>query len=97
MKNKLFLVSTPIGNYDDITLRALKILNSVDFIICEEYKVARRMLAHFKIDKELIALNEHNENEIVSEILLEILNRRNCRTYFRLRYTALFRSGTFAC
>jgi len=74
MKNKLFLVSTPIGNYDDITLRALKILKSVDFIICEEYKIARRMLAHYKIDKELIALNEHNENEVVDEILLEILN-----------------------
>ena len=73
MKNKLLLVSTPIGNYDDITLRALNILRSVDFIICEEYKIARRMLAHYKIDKELIALNEHNENEIVDEILLEIL------------------------
>ncbi|MBT8385949.1 MAG: 16S rRNA (cytidine(1402)-2'-O)-methyltransferase [Ignavibacteria bacterium] len=73
MKNKLFLISTPIGNYDDITLRALKILRSVDFIICEEYKVARRMLAHYKIDKELISLNEHNENEVVDEILLEIL------------------------
>ena len=76
MKKKLFLVSTPIGNYDDITLRALKILKSVDFVICEEYKVARRMCAHYKIDKELIALNEHNENEIVDEILLEILNGR---------------------
>jgi len=74
MKNKLFLVSTPIGNYEDITLRALKILKSADFIICEEYKVARRMLSHYKIDKELIALNEHNENEVVDEILLEILN-----------------------
>ena len=74
MKNKLFLVSTPIGNYDDITQRALKILKSVDFIICEEYKIARRMLAHYKIDKELIALNEHNENEVVNEILMEILN-----------------------
>ncbi len=76
MKNKLFLVSTPIGNFDDITLRALKILKSVDFIICEEYKIARRMLAHYKIDKELIALNEHNENEMVDEILLEILKGR---------------------
>ena len=45
----------------------------VDFIICEEFKVARRMLAHCKIKKELIALNEHNENEIANEILLKIL------------------------
>jgi len=74
MNRKLFLVSTPIGNYDDITLRALDILKSVDFIICEEYKAARRMLAHYKINKELIALNEHNENDGVDEIVTEILN-----------------------
>jgi len=73
MNRKLFLVSTPIGNYDDITLRALDILKSVDFIICEEYKAARRMLAHYKINKELIALNEHNENDVVDEIVTEIL------------------------
>jgi len=74
MNRKLFLVSTPIGNYDDITLRALEILKSVDFIICEEYKAARRMLSHYKINKELIALNEHNENDVVDEIITEILN-----------------------
>jgi 16S rRNA (cytidine1402-2'-O)-methyltransferase len=74
MKRKLFLISTPIGNYDDITIRALNILKNVDFIICEEYKAARRMLAHYKINKELIALNEHNENDVVDEIVAEILN-----------------------
>ena len=73
MSRKLFLVSTPIGNYDDITIRALNILRNVDFIICEEYKAARRMLAHYKINKELIALNEHNENDVVDEIVTEIL------------------------
>jgi len=74
MNRKLFLVATPIGNYDDITLRALDILRNVDLIICEEYKAARRMLAHYKINKELIALNEHNENDVADEILTEILN-----------------------
>jgi 16S rRNA (cytidine1402-2'-O)-methyltransferase len=72
MKKKLFLVSTPIGNYDDITLRALNTLNDVDFVICEEYKEARRLLANYKIKKELIALNEHNENDVVDEILHKI-------------------------
>jgi 16S rRNA (cytidine1402-2'-O)-methyltransferase len=74
MKNKLFLVSTPIGNYDDITIRALNTLKLVDFIICEEYKTAHRLLAYLKIKKELIALNEHNENEVTDEIVREILN-----------------------
>jgi len=74
MIKKLFIVSTPIGNFDDITLRALNTLEEVDFIICEEYKTARRLLAHYKIKKELIALNEHNENDIVDEIVAEILS-----------------------
>jgi len=74
MIKKLFIVSTPIGNFDDITLRALNTLKSVNFIICEEYKSARRLLAHYKINKELIALNEHNENDIVDEIVTEILS-----------------------
>lgn len=74
MENKLYIVSTPIGNYDDITLRALKILKDVDFIICEEYKPARRLLSSYEISKELISLNEHNEKESSSEIISEILN-----------------------
>ena len=77
MKNKLYVVSTPIGNYDDITFRALNTLKSVDFIICEEYKAARRLLSHYKIDKELISLNEHNEEEVTNEILLKILEGKS--------------------
>jgi 16S rRNA (cytidine1402-2'-O)-methyltransferase len=73
MKGKLYLVSTPIGNYEDITLRALRILKEADFIICEEFKEARRFLSQHHIDKELFALNEHNENEAANDLLLKIL------------------------
>jgi 16S rRNA (cytidine1402-2'-O)-methyltransferase len=73
MKKTLYIVSTPIGNYDDITLRALRILKEVDFIICEEFKEARRLLSNYKIEKDLIALNEHNENEVSDEILMKLL------------------------
>ncbi len=74
MNNKLYIVSTPIGNYDDITLRALKILEEVDLIICEEYKPTRRLLAHYKISKELFSINEHNESESAAEAIAEILS-----------------------
>ncbi len=74
MKYKLYIVSTPIGNYDDITLRALKTLKEVDIIICEEYKPARRLLAHYGITKELFSLNEHNESEFASEVIAEIIS-----------------------
>lgn len=73
MKKQLYLVSTPIGNYDDITLRALKILTDVNFIICEEYKEARRLLSHFKIEQPLVSINEHNEKDFTDEIALRIL------------------------
>ncbi len=74
MNGTLYIVSTPIGNYDDITLRGLKILKTVNFVICEEFKEARRLLAHYQIDKELISANEHNENDTVNDILLRLIN-----------------------
>lgn len=73
MKSKLYIVSTPIGNYEDITLRALRILKECDFIICEEFKEARRFLSHYKIEKELFSVNEHNENENVNDLILKLL------------------------
>ena len=73
MKKLLFIVSTPIGNYEDITLRALRVLKEVDFIICEEFKEARRLLSKYKIEKQLLELNEHNENEVSDEILMMLL------------------------
>ena len=72
MKGKLYLVSTPIGNYEDITIRALNILKSVNFIICEEFKESRRMLSFYQIEKELFSLNEHNEKDVVNDILLKL-------------------------
>jgi len=72
MNTKLYIVSTPIGNYEDITLRALNTLKEVDFVICEEFKEARRFLSHYKIEKELVALNEHNEEEASREVLEKI-------------------------
>ncbi len=71
-KGILYLVSTPIGNYEDITIRALKILQAVDFILCEEYKEAKRLLSKFGIVKEFIALNEHTEKKIADELLLKL-------------------------
>ena len=75
-KSKLYIVSTPIGNYDDITLRAINILQEVDFIICEEYKEAKRLLHHLKIEKELHSLNEHNEKEFSFDLLKLIQEKK---------------------
>lgn len=73
MKNspgKLYIVATPIGNWDDITLRAKKVLDNADILICEEIKVGSTLLKKLSIpQKELISLNEHNEENQIGLIL----------------------------
>ena len=64
MKGCLFIVSTPIGDYRDITLRAKDVLAEVDAVICEEYRQGSTLLRKLDLaEKELIQLNEHNEKE----------------------------------
>ncbi len=75
-KNTLYIVATPIGHPDDITLRAVEVLKRVDVIICEEYKPARRLLKRLDLlDKELVSINEHNEQEETESILLRLLQK----------------------
>ena len=71
----LYIVSTPIGNYRDITLRALDVLKAVDAVVCEEYRQGSTTLKKLGITgKKLILLNEHNEKEGSSLIAQEILD-----------------------
>ena len=73
MKGKLYIVATPIGNLDDITLRALKILKEVDIIAAEDTRQTLKLLNHLEISKPLISYHRHNE-DVRSDILLEKLN-----------------------
>ncbi len=69
MAGLLYLVATPIGNYEDITLRALKTLKEIDVLVCEERKVGFRLLRHYQIEKPVEELNEHNEIAVSSIII----------------------------
>jgi 16S rRNA (cytidine1402-2'-O)-methyltransferase len=74
----LFIVATPIGDWKDITLRALEILKSVDAIVCEEARVGSTLLKKLGIEpKELILLNEHNEKEKSPELITRFWRGQN--------------------
>jgi 16S rRNA (cytidine1402-2'-O)-methyltransferase len=70
----LSIVSTPIGNPDDITLRALRVLREANAVICEERREGARLLKHYQIENQIIDLNEHTERARVPE-LIERLKR----------------------
>lgn len=74
----LFMVATPIGNYQDITLRALEVLRTVDGVICEEFRIGSTLLKKLGIpEKPLIPFNEHNQQHQASEILLRLHQGEN--------------------
>lgn len=67
--SKLFIVPTPIGNLDDITLRAIKVLKEVDLILAEDTRTTKVLLNHFSIDKKILSHHQHNEHNSVPEVI----------------------------
>lgn len=78
MSAKLVLVATPIGNLEDISVRALKALENCDFIAAEDTRVTLKLLKHFDINKPLVSYHEHNMAFRGEQILNRIINGENC-------------------
>lgn len=68
----LYVVATPIGNLEDITLRALRVLREADVIACEDTRQTMKLLAHFDISKRLVSYHEHNEITRAPEMVIEL-------------------------
>ena len=73
----LYLIPTPIGNLDDITVRALKTLETVDFVLCEDTRETGKLLSKYDIKKKLVSCHEFNEDKIKSNVVDELRNGKN--------------------
>ena len=69
----LYLVATPIGNLEDITYRAVRILGEADLIACEDTRQTRKLLEHYGIHKPTTSYHEHNETERTAELAERLL------------------------
>lgn len=73
----LYLVPTPLGNLKDVTLRALEVLSSVDFILCEDTRTSSKFLSHYNIQKPLSPYHQHNEHKVAQHLVDQLLAGKN--------------------
>jgi len=77
MSGKLYLVPTPIGNLEDMSFRAIRILKEVDLILAEDTRTSAPLLKHFGIDKKVFSHHQHNEHKSVTEIIRFLKEGKN--------------------
>ena len=77
MSGELYLVATPIGNLEDITLRAIKTLKQVDIIVAEDTRHTLKLLNHLEITKPMISFQRHSDEKRKQEIIEKLLDGEN--------------------
>ena len=69
IKSGLYIIATPIGNLDDITIRAIEVLKKSDYIMCEDTRISKKLLNKFKINSKLISNHKFNEKKNILKIV----------------------------
>ena len=75
-----YVIATPIGNLEDITLRAINVLKSVDIVVCEDTRVTKRLLNYYQIDKSLFSYHQHSSDHVIVKII-ELLKKNKSVAY----------------
>ena len=75
--SKLYLIPTPIGNLEDITLRALRVLKEVDIVLAEDTRTTKKLFSHFKITTDLAPFHMHNEHKVLQK-WIDSLRKGKC-------------------
>lgn len=76
-KKSIYVVATPIGNMEDITIRALKVLNSVDFILSEDTRVAMKLLNYYNIKKSIFPYHSHSKENKIDTYIKKVLDGKS--------------------
>jgi Predicted methyltransferases len=69
----LYIVPTPIGNLQDITLRALEVLKKVDLILAEDTRTTSKLLHHYQVERPLTPYHQHNEHQVLQHLVNQLL------------------------
>lgn len=77
MSGILYFVPTPVGNLEDMTFRAIKVLKEVDYILCEDTRTSGILLKHYEISKPLKSYHLHNEHQATEKVVQDLKNGQN--------------------
>ena len=72
--SKLVIIPTPIGNLEDITLRAILLLKEVDLILAEDTRTSKKLLNHFKVQTPIFSFHQHNEHQTLNKWIAKLKN-----------------------
>ena len=93
----LHIVPTPVGNLEDITLRAIRVLKEADLILAEDTRTSAVLLRHYDIRTPMRAHHRNNEHAAVEGIVADLGGRSRHSADFRCRHSRNIRSGIHAC